>query len=404
MSKNSKLGINLYVQQTITISVPLISQQIRRFKASLAHLVTTAVASSVTISLFLYIFGDFLKERLPIINPTAAESLRYYLLVFLISGAVIAVRKCCIDIMFEPQGWAQYVGSITTQKYIFQRSAFIVYCFILACGSTLSFLILDYFLGPTDKELMGFELIAVIIAIVWPINLDAYKDLSDETKGNLKSHFQLYSSKDPLVIWRQQYLSKTTTTSSLLLISSTVGILIGSLAIALGKPPELSYVAFLLAGIVRSWTVAFVIKEDLRHTWLERQAAISHERWIRAWQFIFSRSSALTFVITFGLCSIATLMAFKIGQNSTSELINAKNLTQILTGSILASFPAWLAPSLILQIDGRKIFTNIIMLFLVNLFVGTAIMALPWLAPGVWLLNREAHRYQEGRFARASDN
>lgn len=404
MIKNSSLEIPQYVRQMLTISVPLIIQQTRRLKASLAHLITTTVASSVTISLFLYIFGDFLKERLPVINPTAAESLRYYLLIFLISGAVIATRKCCVDVIFDPQGWAQYVGSIITKKVIFQRVVFIIYCSVLACGSALSFLILDYFLGPTDTVLLCFELITVIVALAWPINLNANTNLPDDEKRDIKSRFQINSSKDPLVSWRQQYLSKPTITNSLLFISSAVGLIIGSLAIALGKPPELAYVAFLLAGIVRSWTVAFVIKEDLRHTWLERQAAISHGRWIHAWQFIFNRSSALTFIITFCLSAIATLTAFQMGQNSTSELINAKNLSQMLTGSILASFPVWLAPSLILQIDGRKIFTNIIMLTLVNLFVGTAIMALPWLAPGVWLLNREAHRYQEGRFARASDN
>jgi hypothetical protein len=85
-----------------------------------------------------------------------------------------------------------------------------------------------------------------------------------------------------------------------------------------------------------------------------------------------------------------------------NDLLNY--LKSALLAGVLASFPCWLAPSFVLQIDGRRIFTNIVMLTLVNLFVGTAIMAVPWITPAIWILQREAHRYQGGRFARASNN
>jgi hypothetical protein len=73
-----------------------------------------------------------------------------------------------------------------------------------------------------------------------------------------------------------------------------------------------------------------------------------------------------------------------------------------LIAGAMAAFPVWLAPAFVLQIDGRQIATNIVMLTLIGIFVGTAVIALPILVPGIWLLGHEAHRYQEGRFARAS--
>lgn len=57
-----------------------------------------------------------------------------------------------------------------------------------------------------------------------------------------------------------------------------------------------------------------------------------------------------------------------------------------------------------MQIDGRHVMTNIVLITLIGIFAGTAIIAVPMLAPAVYFLNREAHRYQGGRFARGSYN
>ena len=91
------------------------------------------------------------------------------------------------------------------------------------------------------------------------------------------------------------------------------------------------------------------------------------------------------------------------GFNLTSEFaINTAR--QAAISGLLVAFPVWLAPAFVMQIDGRRVMTNIVMLTLIGLFVGTAIIALPIIAPAIFLLHREAHRYQEGRFARGSNN
>jgi hypothetical protein len=57
----------------------------------MGHLLTTAIGSCVTLALFMYIFGDFLREKLPQTNSDAAESIRFYFVFVLILGAGVTI-------------------------------------------------------------------------------------------------------------------------------------------------------------------------------------------------------------------------------------------------------------------------------------------------------------------------
>jgi hypothetical protein len=74
----------------------------------------------------------------------------------------------------------------------------------------------------------------------------------------------------------------------------------------------------------------------------------------------------------------------------------------IVLCGLLSGFPVWMAPAFVMQIDGQRVLTNIMMQTLLFVFAGTALMAIPWLAPALWIIHREAHKYQGGRFARGS--
>ena len=60
--------------------VPITAQQWRVFKASFAHLVTTGMATAIVMALFMFIFSDFIQQKMPQISPKAAESARFYFL------------------------------------------------------------------------------------------------------------------------------------------------------------------------------------------------------------------------------------------------------------------------------------------------------------------------------------
>jgi hypothetical protein len=205
-----------------------------------------------------------------------------------------------------------------------------------------------------------------------------------------------------LVTWRERRLKGYNWRGSTLRFLSAAIILMGPATVLTGKPLELAQMVSLLGGTVFSWIVPLAIEEDLRFTWLERQAAISHKQWINAWQTIFTKWSLAAFLVTLILSAIFGLYTIYFSQPAQQAWQANQIVSNALIASIMAAFPLWLAPAFVLQIDGRQIATNVLMLTLISIFVGTAIIAIPALTPGIWLLGHEAHRYQEGRFARAS--
>ena len=205
-----------------------------------------------------------------------------------------------------------------------------------------------------------------------------------------------------LVTWRERRLKGHHWRGAGLRLLAWILIVIGPAAILTEKPIELVQLSSLFGGIILSWIVPIVIEEDLRFTWLERQAAISHRQWINAWQKIFTKWAVSCFLVSMTASMIVYLCAIYFRQAEQQTLpLDHMAVNALIAGS-MAAFPVWLAPAFVLQIDGRQIATNIVMLTLIGIFIGTAVIALPFLVPGIWLLRHEAHRYQEGRFARAS--
>jgi hypothetical protein len=97
---------------------------------------------------------------------------------------------------------------------------------------------------------------------------------------------------------------------------------------------------------------------------------------------------------------IALTAEFAGAQTGSVDWMSALT-TPVLCG-LLTAFPVWFAPSLAMQIDGQKTLTNIAVISLISIFIGTAIMALPLAALALPLISAEAHKYQNGRFARGS--
>ena len=380
------------------VALPILAQQTRRFQSSLGHLLTTATASLAVMSLFLYIFGDFLREKLPEISPTSAERARFYFIAVIIFLSAAALSRWARQIIYEPQGWITFLKSLGLKEQNLIRSALLSIAATIGLGLLATCVVLNFFVGPLSYEhvILTFILICAVSIYVGkvPNNYLSPKDQSP--------HSSQSCVEKPLVSWRSSRLMAGRWRGSSLRVLAALPIVLGTTAHAAGNPKELAYLACLLGGIILSWTVPLLIEEDLRFTWIERQAAVSHDDWMMAWQSIFNRWSRPIFVTTLILYLISSLVSrhWILSWNNVNDI--GTMVAESIVAGILASFPVWLAPAFILQIDGRKITTNVVMLTLINIFAGTAIIAAPLLAPILFLLQKEAHRYQEGRFARAS--
>jgi len=207
-------------------------------------------------------------------------------------------------------------------------------------------------------------------------------------------------SQGPLIAWRKSRIANSSWNGSSLRLISAIPIVFGTIAVLLGQHVEVGYLSSLVGGILLSWTVPLLIDDDLQTTWIERQAAVSHEDWMASWQRIFTGWALRMFVMT-SIGYTVTLTASQL-LSTAEEFKIAHIVSTLLINSLLAAFPVWLAPAFVMQIDGKKSATNIIMLTLVGIFAGSVVMAAPVAAPVLYLLHREAHRYQGGRFARGA--
>jgi hypothetical protein len=242
-------------------------------------------------------------------------------------------------------------------------------------------------------------LILVVVASVFIVGKKIVKPDPVETGEDLP---HVTNQNFSLVTWRERRLKGNEWRGSILRLLAGILIVIGPAAILTEKPIELVQLSSLFGGIILSWIVPIVIEEDLRFTWLERQATVSHRQWINAWQKIFTKWSIRCFLVSMTASMVVYLCAIYFRQAGQQTLQLDQMAINAMIAGTMAAFPVWLAPAFVLQIDGRQIATNIVMLTLIGIFVGTAVIALPILVPGIWLLGHEAHRYQEGRFARAS--
>jgi len=379
--------------------LPIFLQLGRRTRASLAHLITTLVASCMIIALFLYVFSDFINTKLPSINPQAANFMRFYLILILIVASAIAIMKWSRDLMHAKGNWPDFLRSIGCATSSLQRATALGLMTSLALGHLLALIIINLALGPLSIIHILTALGAIALSMII-----AKRPPSTAPTDDINPRQELQHDQDlPLIQWRKHRLARFGWRSSHLQIMSLLIMGMGFISLGIGNPIDMTLLICLIGGNILSWTVPLLVEEDLQFTWLERQAAVSHGDWIMAWQAIFTRRAGMIFGLSFILFLLAgvtsKLMTQGLGYNDVLHIS-----TNALLASALASFPCWLAPSLVLQIDGRRIFTNIVMLTLINLFIGTAMMAVPWITPAIWILQREAHRYQGGRFARASNN
>ncbi len=383
---------------TLAVVMPLLRQQLRRLTFSMGHLLTTAIGSCVTLALFMYIFGDFLREKLPQTNSDAAESIRFYFVFVLILAAGVTIYKWCDNLLFNTNGWVYYLQSVGIHRTAIRHGSNTAFYTMIIMSNLVSTLLIKTFFGllATGHYLCMILVVVVSIFIVGkkivkPDPVETGEDLPHVTNQNFS-----------LVTWRERRLKGNEWRGSSLRLLAGILIVIGPAAILTEKSVELVQLSSLFGGIILSWIVPIVIQEDLRFTWLERQAAISHRQWINAWQRIFTKWSIRCFLVSITTSMVVYLCAIYFRQAGQQTLQLDQMAINAMIAGAMAAFPVWLAPAFVLQIDGRQIATNIVMLTLIGIFVGTAVIALPILVPGIWLLGHEAHRYQEGRFARAS--
>jgi hypothetical protein len=383
--------------------LPMAKQEFRRLYSSLGHIFTTGLGTAVVMALFMYIFGDFIGEKLPLINQGIADDAKFYFTLASIIFSAAALSRWIRPLIYENHGWLYSLKMFGQTESHLSYLGTLLSGLLLTLGLTATGLLLNHLFNPLSPSQWAVTIVLVPVSIIY-LRVTGPRSVQ---KKHRAPHSCQNTTEHPLVSWRHTRVLSGNWSGANLRVLAALPILFGTTSLTRHSPVVLAQMCCLIGGIILSWTVPFLIAEDLRATWIERQSAVNHEQWIGAWQKIFQEWTKPIFITTTALC----LFSFFVNSATTANplaLVTSPELTsaigQSLLAGLLAAYPVWLAPAFVMQIDGRHVLTNIVLLTLIGIFTGTAIIAVPVLAPALYFLNREAHRYQGGRFARGSYN
>jgi hypothetical protein len=390
--RDPRLKIRFYYD----VLLPVVRQQWRRFKASAGSLATTSAATMVVLGLFIYIFGDFFRDKLPQVNPeAAAQGLRHLTTIAIICSG-LSIGHYTRRKLNEPHHWLDqlHLFGVDSQTITANRWALSVTMnTVFMAGAVLVIYVTITPLTLAQYLMAG---LASIVAITFSLRpLKPNRDASHETAS-----FAMNDSVPPLLAWRQRRLAQRHWPGFALPWIAIIPLPIGVFSLLRGQPLELTYLTSLVSGVLLAWAVPLLIDDDLKTSWIERQAAISHDAWIHSWQRIFTRWATKVFLLT--LITYGFSVSLMAAQEASLPTLH--QASSIMINGFLTAFPVWLAPAFVMQIDGRKPFTNMVMVTLICVFIGSAVIAAPVAAPLIYLIFREAHRYQGGRFARAANH
>ena len=377
--------------------LPIVLQEFRRLTNALGHILTVTAATAVVIALFLYVFHDFIDHQLVLIDRDIATTARFGLGSAILVICAYAVSRYIRDILLQEHDWGHFLILKGFSETTINQSKNHVAALVACPAMIIASLGVHEFLGPLRVQhiYLAFFCTATIIMLTRRKMVSPQWISPQWIDRDRRPNQSETGVHPPLIAWRATRLMGNDFKGAQLRVMAALPILFGTIGLALDKPAPLTQACVLVGGIILSWTVPIQIADDLKSTWIERQSAVSHEQWIKAWQSIFWSWAKPIAITTIILVTVSTAVA---GPESTmsSRIIN------ILLCGLLAGFPVWMAPAFVMQIDGRRVLTNIIMQTLLFVFAGTALMAIPWLAPALFIIHREAHKYQGGRFARGS--
>jgi hypothetical protein len=372
----------------------ILRQELRRLSGNLATIVTGAVASMIIGALFLYVFGDFIYARLPAIAPDTANDFKVLFVCAILMCAAMITRAWVQALLMSARGWPAFMIRFGASERDVNRARSRAGIILFLAVYMISVAVVARFAEASALVIGGVCAAAIPIAIkTMGLTRTRFDDLPPERAPN-QSQTGMHP---PLVAWRLSRIMGNNWPGSWLRVAAAIPILIGTVSLGFTGSPFIAQLGCLAGGIILAWCVPILISEDLKSTWIERQSAISHQDWIKSWQVIFTSWTRPLFLTAF---VIALTAEFAGAQTGSVDWMSALT-TPVLCG-LLTAFPVWFAPSLAMQIDGQKTLTNIAVISLISIFIGTAIMALPLAALALPLISAEAHKYQNGRFARGS--
>ncbi|MGE0174294.1 MAG: hypothetical protein AB7T49_15970 [Oligoflexales bacterium] len=338
--------------QSFLIYVWYLKSLIRRVAVDFYREITVLLSCIVLLALFGYVFFDFLTAKaVEIPAQTHANFVFLAMIVFASLVTKIVVGSVKSD-AFKQFGSQLLVLGENPKNLSRARLwhnavtlATLVTVYIVVCKEWLE--------GLTISQVSGLILSQILLGALFSL-------ISVRAAPQRRRSLYLWTNHRiwTMVKWRSVQMAMRNPVTRFNLLFAALLALAAWLFLARGTAFILVFLLAFLSGLVAASQLFLQLKEDLSGGWAEKLMGVSHADYLRCYYL-------LALIFTAGFVLIATPFLV-IGPSDRIEL-----------GKVVAAqvTPVLLAPGLLFQIDARRPFIQVSVLFLVGLFVATAILA-----------------------------
>ncbi len=376
-----------------------------RLRHDFAREIVVGFSSLIILATFFYVFNDFLNVEVASLSLGMRAAFAKVATAITMVGAAVFAGKIIAKARYDDRSissFARVAGEEDAVVRIFYslHGALVVFtCHGIGWWINQRWLFALAVLPTVASEVLMLG-VTTVFALRRP-SMPQQVLSSTRAKRELFGLGQ-FSTKSALVAWRLGQMVYRHRLSRLCLGLGALLLLPVMWSGLIGTPSFVAVTSGLGAGFIASLALIFFIADDISQAWTERGAGVSHEQFVSAYEVLSWRIGCGYAVVGAGLFLLANYLRLSdivtIGPKGLAGTAVLSDAGKVFCVTLL---PFLTAPWLMFQIDARRPWITAVVTLLVDLFVGTAILA-SWLSIIlVPILRYYGLQSQNGRFYRA---
>ena len=328
-----------------------------KLRHDLARELVLGFCSLIILSLFYYVFNDFLNSEVKSFSPTMRDAFASVLAWILLLASAFAVGRLWRAFLHDPRSLLKtslLIGESpsVSKALIGFHSILVALLVYLPVWLFVGTVLVNWSLG---KQLLVTALMLVFTTLSAMLKKQLDQDIQDKVplpeSGSVFvviCHWRLY-----LMFWR-----KPLTQFALALFGLCLVLL--CFAVAKSVPFAAKFILCFWGGFMGSCALCFQFSDDLEASYLEKSAGVSHATYLKT----LVASSLFVALLLASLNALAYVMVSSLsGGLGMNEAVDALRLF------FVTAVPPWLVPNLLFHLDARRPVLPLLVCFLVGLFV-----------------------------------
>ena len=377
------------VKRLYMLSKMEFSSLFNKIKSHFATKITTFLSSSVVFFLFVHIFRDFKEKHLKLISLEISDFFGTFFALFLLLIGGSLCSKSLRSFLFSQKRSLNFARTLGEEDTVLKFHT-IFHTFLLIFSVYLPFFLLSFYFFASWRglELIFYFTFPLVFCFFYYFFLkrSSYQ-LGERRISSLAD--KALTQQEALYKWRSERLLGDPLMKALFILSTFLTIL-GTYLFSVREFRLLSVCLYFCSGFTLGVAVLYCVSEDFKSIWLERLSGVSHDSYMKS--VLYLAKIIAFFIVIFHIASLVlNLLFWQVTLDQSLSLLVFQCL-------VIQISPIFLVNIMALQVDPRKLLTQVILLFMIGLFFCSAVLIHP-LAFLFWpVLYSYGKKSQQDRF------